>query len=139
MNRLTQLRTHAIAHLAGGGHGIGEGQHLFRLGVSLLDEPGNAVDQDRGLARAGSRDDQHRSMNVLNRFALMIVGDKRRGVGLQLRDSHRGSEYHHDQERGEPPKSISRRMKVKKDEAALPGPRRKEGRAGPQGLSRKDV
>ena len=82
MDRLAQQRAHAVPHLSGRGHGVGEGEHLLRLRVPLLDQAGNAVDQDRSFPCAGSRDHQHRSVNVLNRFALAIIGNKRGGMRL---------------------------------------------------------
>jgi hypothetical protein len=57
------------------------------------------MNQNRSFPGAGSRHDQHWPVNVLNGFALAIVGDELCRMGLRFRDNHCGSEYHHDQER----------------------------------------
>ena len=75
-------RTNAIAHLTGGGHGIGESKDVLGLRVSLLDQAGNPVDQDRGFPRTRARYHQHRSVNMLDRLALRNVGNKRSGRQL---------------------------------------------------------
>ena len=74
MNLLAEERAHAISHLASGGHGIGEGEDFVRLRVSLLNQTGNAMDENRRFAGAGAGYNQHRSVNMVDRFALAIVG-----------------------------------------------------------------
>jgi hypothetical protein len=73
-NFVAKERAHAISHLAGSGHGIGEGEDFLRLRVSLLNQTGNAMDENRRFAGAGACYNQHRSVNVVDRFALPIVG-----------------------------------------------------------------
>jgi len=92
MNLLAEKRADALAHLASGGHGVGEGEHFVGPGVALLNETGDAVDQDRGFAGAGAGHDEHRPANMLNGFALAIVGEE--GIRFWFGDSHWGSEYH---------------------------------------------
>ena len=82
MSWFAQLPANAITHLSGGGDCVGEGDDLVRPRVALLHQAGNAVDQDRGLARAGSGHDQHRPVNVIDRFALSIVWSERSRMRL---------------------------------------------------------
>ena len=80
MNRLAQQRANALAHLSRGGDRIGEGEHVLRIGVSLLDQPGNAVDQDRRFPCARARHHQHWTVNMLDRLSLLFIGGKRSGM-----------------------------------------------------------
>src|ERR1700693_3263058 len=99
MNRLAQQRADAISHLSSSRDGIGEGDDVLGLRVSLLDQVGDAVDQNGSLPRARAREYQHWSVDVLDRFALATIGKERGGARLWFGDSHRGPEYHHDRQR----------------------------------------
>src|SRR3979411_3054122 len=48
----------ALLHLSGGVLGVSEREDFFGLGVALVDEAGEALGQDAGLARACARDDE---------------------------------------------------------------------------------
>ena len=78
----------AVAHFIGCISRIGEGQDLVGVSVSLADQALNALSQDGSLASASARDHQHGSMDVLDGFALAIVGSKRSGTGVRLRRRH---------------------------------------------------
>ena len=112
MNRFAHERTNAVAHLPRRSHRISKGKHLLGLRLSLFGEAGNAVNQHRSFSCTGSSHDQHRPMNVRNGFALAIVGKKRGRMRLRLGDSHRGPEYHHDQQRAERGAILEKRPKI---------------------------
>jgi hypothetical protein len=76
MNLFAEKRAHSITHLPRSSHGIGEREHLLRLRVLLLDKAGSTVDEDRSFSRTGARDHQHGAVNVVDRFALAIIGNK---------------------------------------------------------------
>ena len=57
----------ALGHLGGGLVGEGDSEDGIRRDAALLDEIGDAVRDDAGLARAGSGQDQHRAVNGLER------------------------------------------------------------------------
>jgi hypothetical protein len=85
---------HSVAQFNGRILGIRKGEYFFRLRVTFIDQAGDAVDEDRSLARAGAGDHQHGSTDVLDSFALAIVGSKRSGTGVRLHGRHPGSGYH---------------------------------------------
>ena len=91
-NLPTEQRVHAPAHFFSGGDCVGKRENLLRLGVALMDEASDALDENRSLSSASSRNDQHRSVNVLNGFFLVTVGSK--WNRFQFGISHRGPEYH---------------------------------------------
>ena len=76
MNFLAEERGDAIPHLAGRSHRVCEGENLIRPGVSLLNKPGNAMNEDGCFAGTGTCDHQHRPVNMVDRFALTIIGKK---------------------------------------------------------------
>ena len=76
MDWLAQEGADAIAHFRGGGYGVGEGEDLVRLGMALLNQPGDTVDEDGSFAGASTGDDEHRTVGVLDSFTLAIVGEK---------------------------------------------------------------
>src|SRR5258708_12971316 len=73
MNRFAQKRANLGAHLRGGSHRIGEGEHFLRFGVPLFDEVGNPVDQHRCLACACAVAYQHPSVNMLHLLSLLLL------------------------------------------------------------------
>ena len=52
------------------------GQNLFRPGVSLLNQPGNALHQHGGLAGSGASKHQHGPKSMLNGLFLSRIGSK---------------------------------------------------------------
>jgi hypothetical protein len=82
MNLFAEKRTHAVAHLPGSGNGVSKREHFFRLGMPLLYKVSYAMDQNRCFSGSGSRHHQHWSMNMLDRLALAIVGNKRRRLNF---------------------------------------------------------
>ena len=61
------------AHLFGGLVRESDGQHFMRGGVPVADEVGDAACDDARLARAGAGEDEQRSVDVKDRFALFGV------------------------------------------------------------------
>ena len=55
-------RVDALAHLAGGLVGEGEGEHGARVHAALAEQPGDARGQDAGLAAAGAGHDEDRAV-----------------------------------------------------------------------------
>ena len=94
MNFPAEEFAHTVTHLAGGGHGVGEGKNFLRLRVALLGETRDALNQDRSFSGTGPGNHQHWTVNVLDGFALAIVGEEWSGRRLKFGDSHWGSEYH---------------------------------------------
>src|ERR1700729_4356036 len=92
MNFLAEKAGNAVPHFSGGGHGVGESDDFVRLRMAQAHQTRDAIDQDGGLAGSGSRDYQHRAVNMVNRLALAIVREK--WLGFYFGDSHWGSEYH---------------------------------------------
>ena len=88
-----QQSGNAAAHLLGGIPRIGEGENLLRFRVSFLNQAGDSVGQNRGFSGSRAGHDQHRTVNVLNRFLLALVGTKcgtKCGTRLGLGRRHRG-------------------------------------------------
>ena len=76
----------ALAHLAGGTIGEGHRHDAGRVHVLVLDQVGDAVDDDAGLARARAGQDEERPGDGLDRFALAFVEaveQVHRGHGLR--------------------------------------------------------
>ena len=63
----------AIAELAGGLVGEGEHADAPRRHADGADEVGDAMDDDAGLAAAGARDDEQRTIDVLHGLLLRLV------------------------------------------------------------------
>jgi hypothetical protein len=80
MNLLTEQDAHLVAHLFRSLYRVGERENLLRPGVTLLNQAGNAMDQNRSFSSAGSRHNKHRPASVLDGFVLTIVGNKDRGL-----------------------------------------------------------
>jgi len=55
---MAQQPVNALAHLAGGLVGEGDGQNGVRRDALLLDKPGDAAGDDARLARAGPGENQ---------------------------------------------------------------------------------
>jgi hypothetical protein len=68
--RAAQQQLDALAHLLRGLVGEGDRQQLGVARLSGLDEPGDAVGEDPGLARSGAGEDQQRPLAVRHRLAL---------------------------------------------------------------------
>jgi hypothetical protein len=56
--------------------------------VAVADQALNAMGEDGSLARARTRYHQHGAVNVLDGFALTIIGNKRSGAGTDFRRRH---------------------------------------------------
>ena len=63
----------ALAHLAGGLVGEGDGQHLAGKGAAGQQDMGEAGGQHAGLAGAGAGQHQQRAVHGLDGFALLGV------------------------------------------------------------------
>src|SRR5579864_3576972 len=72
----TQPALHARLQLGRAVLGEGDGQNLFRLGVPVLDQPGNSLYQNRGFARSGSGQHQHGPGDVLDGRPLGRAGNE---------------------------------------------------------------
>ncbi len=70
---LAQFRLDALTHLFGGIVGVGEGNDFLRPCVPFVNQPGDALDQDRGLAGTGAGDHKHGTVDVLDRLQLLRV------------------------------------------------------------------
>ena len=64
---------HALGHFSGGFVGEGDSQDRIGRDVLLADEPGNAVRDDAGFARAGAGQDEQRALGGLDRGALFGI------------------------------------------------------------------
>ena len=62
-----------LLHLSRGLVGEGDRRHLLRRRQALLQDEGQAVHDDAGLARAGAGDDEERPLRVQHRLALRRV------------------------------------------------------------------
>jgi hypothetical protein len=82
MNLFAEKRTYSVAHLSGSGYSVSKCEHFFGFRVPLFYKVSYAMDQDRCFSSSGSRHYQHRSVHVLDRLALTIIGNKRRGVSF---------------------------------------------------------
>ncbi len=70
----------ALAHLAGGLVGEGDGQDGVRRDALLADQPGDAAGDDAGLARAGSGENQQGAFGGLDGGALFGIQVGRRAA-----------------------------------------------------------
>jgi len=79
-------RLHPLAHLFGCFVGEGDGKHRARRDSALLDQVSDPVRDNPGLAAAGSREDQKRTLAVDNRLALLLVkiGQQFHRIGSML-------------------------------------------------------
>ena len=75
-----QLVLHPLPHFLGRILGVSDGQDFVGPGVSFADQVGDAPGEDGGLPRARAGDDQHRPVDVLDRFALALVRLERSGT-----------------------------------------------------------
>ena len=73
-------------HLRRGVVGVSESQDFIRPGMPLLDKLRNAIGQNRCLAGASARNDEHGSTDMFNGLSLALVGNKGRNPGARLRD-----------------------------------------------------
>ena len=64
---------HALDHLLRGFVGKGHGQDGFRHHAQILNQIGNAIGDDPGLAAARAGEDQHRAVRGFDGFALLRV------------------------------------------------------------------
>ena len=83
--RMPQQPVHALAHLAGGLVGKGNGENRIGRHALFLDEPGDAAGDHARLARTGAGKDQQRPFSGLNGGALFGIqfGDERLHGGVQ--------------------------------------------------------
>ena len=79
-----QLPGHPFGQLTGGLAGEGEPEHLVGLDEPVGDQPDDPVGHRLGLARAGTRDDEHRPVGVCLDNRPLLVG--RREEPESLRD-----------------------------------------------------
>ncbi len=63
----------ALGHLVGGLVGEGDGEDGVGRDAALLDEIGDAVGDDAGLAGAGAGEDEHRAVDGFDGFALLRI------------------------------------------------------------------
>src|SRR4051794_4662868 len=63
----------ALAHLAGGAAGEGDGEAALRGGAALGDQMGDAIGEGAGLPRTRARDDQQRSVHDVGCGALILI------------------------------------------------------------------
>ena len=95
MNALTAEQfLDTIAHFGGGVVGVCQGEYLIGTRMALTNQTLNTMGQHRRLARARAGDHEHRTVDVLNGFALPIVWGERRRAGVRLHRRHWGSGYH---------------------------------------------
>src|SRR5919109_461659 len=83
----------AVTHFAGGVIGVSESEDLVRASVILVNQVRNATSEDRGLSGTSARDDQQRSVHMLNGLKLVLVRNKRCGRRNGARSSHWAGAY----------------------------------------------
>ncbi len=71
----------ALAHLAGGLVGEGDGEDAPRGDAALADQVGDAVRDDAGLAGAGAGEDEQRAVTVGDRLDLGRIQAAQQGGG----------------------------------------------------------
>ncbi len=71
-----QPALHAALELGGGVLSESNSQNLFRPRMPVLDQPGNALHQHRGLAGAGAGQHQHGTQGMLDGSLLLRVGNE---------------------------------------------------------------
>ena len=76
-NWFPQLLLHPLPHLLGRILGISDGKDLIGPGVAFADQMGDTPGEDGGLACARAGNDQHRSVDVFDGFALALIGLER--------------------------------------------------------------
>jgi len=72
-----QFGDEALPHLRSSVLGISESNDLVGTGVSFTDEPGNAPNEDCGLAGSSSGHNQHGAMDVFDGLGLLRIGEER--------------------------------------------------------------
>jgi hypothetical protein len=77
-----QQLSHPLAHFVGRIPGICQRENLMRISVAFPHQALDAMRQDGSLSRARAGHDQHRSVNVLNGFALPIIRIERDRTGV---------------------------------------------------------
>ena len=70
---MAEQQLDALAHLLRGLVRERDREDLARPRRARVDEPGDAVGEHAGLARAGAREDQQRAVGVLDGLALGLV------------------------------------------------------------------
>lgn len=93
-----QLLLHPLTHLLGGILGVGNSQNFVGTGMAFANQASDALGQDRGLSGSRTGDHQHRSVNMLDGRALVLVGLKDPRFGCPgawnwLCDYHFAGEY----------------------------------------------
>ena len=80
----TQQLAYPLLHFLGGINRISQGKNLVGAGMPFLHQPLDAMGQNRRLTRAGSSDDQHRTVDVFDRFTLALVRNKGSRTEIRL-------------------------------------------------------
>ena len=80
-----EQRLDARSHLFGCLVGEGDGEYFVRLCVTVADEVGDAAGNHARLARTGPRDDEQRSADVKDGFALFRVEAVEEGMHVETR------------------------------------------------------
>ena len=78
----------AVAHFVGRISRVSKGEDLVGVGVALAHQTLDAVSENRSLACAGARNHEHGSVDVLDGFALALVGNKGRRAANRFRRRH---------------------------------------------------
>ncbi len=88
--RFAEQARDARAHLLGGLVGERHGEDARRVHAVVLDEMGDAPREDAGLAGAGTRQHEQRTLEMEHRLALgrIQVGERVGGAGLGHQGSH---------------------------------------------------
>lgn len=79
-----QQLVHALLHFAGGLVGEREGQDVVGLDFLVANEPGNALSNDRGLARPRASNDKERAGRMRNRLFLSVIQRWQKGHAPSL-------------------------------------------------------
>ncbi len=78
----------AVAHFVSGISSVGEGKDLVGVSVSLANQAFDAMSENRSLASACTCEHEHGSVDMLDGFALALVGNKGRGAANRFRRGH---------------------------------------------------
>ena len=124
---LTEQSSYPLFHLPRRLVGEGDGENAGRRNADLLDESGDPHGEHPGLTRPGARDDQQRSVDVLDRLPLGRVEriEAHQGRPVSLHRSEYGSESwrHLADSRGSIPRRESLRRRGAPGRDRCPSPR----------------
>ena len=74
---MLELRLDAVAHFRGRIIGVSKREDFVGASVALFYQASNTARQNRGLAGSCAGEDEHRPMQMLDGFALALIGIKR--------------------------------------------------------------